>query len=185
MKPRQYWYESQKQVHRPQRITSFSLHQPPGQTNVILAAQKGMYSWEYGNSTQGIQVGKWCEQSCRFFLYRPDDVDKPHGVTLQMPLPGIDENNPVHLIVRIQSVTAKMSSLDSEKLKQMLNTPLAEGPDKMEIVFRQPEDVYPLPVDFRKHKLWLISLKTDRVIVPKEHNPESSDIRKLGVRVLF
>ncbi|HIO84275.1 MAG TPA: O-antigen ligase domain-containing protein [Deltaproteobacteria bacterium] len=185
LKPRQYWYESQKQVHRPQRITSFSLHQPPGQTNVILAAQKGMYSWELGNSTQGIQVGKWCEQSCRFFLYRPDGVDKPHGVTLQMPLPGIDENNPVHLIVRIQSVTAKMSSLDSEKLKQMLNTPLTEGPDKMEIVFRQPEDVYPLPVDFRKHKLWLISLKTDRVIVPKEHNPESSDIRKLGVRVLF
>jgi len=42
-----------------------------------------------------------------------------------------------------------------------------------------------LPVKFEKHQLWLISLKTDRTIVPKEHDSKSTDSRKLGVRVLF
>ena len=31
----------------------------------------------------------------------------------------------------------------------------------------------------------LVSLKTDRTIIPKEHDQNSTDGRKLGVRVLF
>ena len=93
--PRQYKYVSQKKVLRTQRITSFQLNQPPGQTNVFLLAQIGMYPWELsGSFTRGIQAGRWCEQSCRFFLYRPVGKYKPHGVTLHMTLPGLNEKTP-------------------------------------------------------------------------------------------
>ena len=48
-----------------------------------------------------------------------------------------------------------------------------------------PEEVFQLRIDSRQHQLWLISLKTDRTIIPKEHDQNSTDGRKLGVRVLF
>ena len=185
--PRQYKYESQKKVVLPQRITSFELNQPPGQTNVFLLAQKGMYPWELsGSFTKGIQAGRWCEQSCRFFLYRPVGKYKPHGVTLHMTLPGLNEKHPVGLTVTMQAHTGKVNTLDFEELtQQMLNEQFTEISTNKEYVFSNSEDFYPLPVEFRKHQLWLISLKTDRTIVPKEHDPNSTDDRKLGVRVLF
>ncbi len=185
--PRQYKYESQKKVVLSQRITSFELNQPPGQTNVFLLAQKGMYPWELSVSfTKGIQAGRWCEQSCRFFLYRPVGKYKPHGVTIQMSLPDLNEKHPVRLTVTMQAHTGKVNTLDFEELtQQMLNEQFTEISTNKEYVFSNSEDFYPLPVEFRKHQLWLISLKTDRTIVPKEHDPNSTDDRKLGVRVLF
>jgi len=185
--PRQYKYESQKKVVLPQRITSFELNQPPGQTNVFLLAQKGMYPWELsGSFTKGIQAGRWCEQSCRFFLYRPVGKYKPHGVTLHMTLPGLNEKHPVGLTVTMQAYTGKVNTLDFEELtQQMLNEQFTGISTNKEYVFSNSEDFYPLPVEFRKHQLWLILLKTDQTIVPKEHDPNSTDDRKLGVRVLF
>ena len=102
-----------------------------------------------------------------------------------MPLPGIDGENPVHLIVRSQPLIGETSFPDTKKLKQMLNEQFSEISTSKEYVFSNSEDFYPLPVEFRNHQLWLISLKTDRTIVPKEHDPNSTDDRKLGVRVLF
>jgi len=185
--PRQYKYESQKKVLLPQRITSFELNQPPGQTNVFLLAQKGMYPWELsGSFTNGIQAGRWCEQSCRMLLYRPVGKYKPHGVTLHMTLPGLNEKHPVGLTVTMQAHTGKVNTLDFEELtQQMLNEQFTGISTNKEYVFSNSEDFYPLPVEFRNHQLWLISLKTDRTIVPKEHDPNSTDDRKLGVRVLF
>jgi hypothetical protein len=146
-----------------------------------------MYSWEFaGFSEDGIQVGKWCKQSCRLLLYSPHGKDQPHGVRIQMPLAGLDENRPVHLVVTMQSITGEISSFLSEKAtQQMLNEPFTEGSANKEFVFRHPEDVHQLPVDFRQHQLWLISLNSDQVFVPKEHDPNSADSRKLGARVLF
>ncbi len=185
--PRQYKYESQKKVLLPQRITSFELNQPPGQTNVFLLSQKGMYPWEFsGSFTKGIQAGRWCEQSCRMLLYRPVGKYKPHGVTLHMTLPGLNEKHPVRLTVTMQAHTGKVNTLDFEELtQQILNVQHTENSINKEYVFSNSKDSYPLPVEFRKHQLWLISLKTDRTIVPKDHDPNSTDDRKLGVRVLF
>jgi hypothetical protein len=185
--PQQYRYESQNKVNHNQRVRSFELHQPPGQTNVFLLAQKGMYPWELsGSFTKGIQPGRWCEQSCHFFVYRPVGKYKPHGVTLQMSLPGLNEKHPVRLTVTMQAYTGKVNTLDFEELtQQMLNEQFTETYTNKEYVFSHSEDFYPLPVEFLKHQLWLISLKTDRTIVPKEHDPNSTDDRKLGVRVLF
>jgi hypothetical protein len=186
LNPRQYKYGSQIKVKLAQRITSFELNQPPGQTNVFLLAQKGMYDWELaGSFTKGIHAGRWCEQSCNFFLYRPAGKNKQHGVILKMPLPGINEENPVHLFVRSQPLIGEASFPDTKKLKQMLNEQFSETSNSKEYVFSNSEDYYPLPVEFRNHQIWWISLKTDRTLVPKEHDSNSTDDRKLGVRVLF
>ena len=69
--------------------------------------------------------------------------------------------------------------------QQILNDQILEAVARKEYIFTDPENSYPLPVKFEKHQLWLISLKTDRTIVPKEHDPKSTDSRILGVRVLF
>lgn len=185
LNPRQYSYRIQKHKVLPQRLVSFSLNQPPGQTNVILAAQKGMFSWELEYRTKGVTVGRWCEQSCSFILYRPAGKNKQHGVILQMPLPDIDEENPVHLIVRSQPLIEETSFPDTKTLEQMLNTPFSKKSTSSDLIFSHPENMFPLKVDFQTNRLWLISLKTDRAIVPKEHDPNSTDDRKLGVRVLF
>ena len=186
-RPRQYQYESQKKILRSQRITSFELNQPPGQTNVFLLAQQGMYLWELsGSFKKGIRAGRWCEQTCRFLLFRPADKYKPHGITIQLPLPGLNEKHPVKLKVSMQAHIGKVNSPDFKKLsQQILSKPFTEISTKKEFVFRHPEESYTLPVNFRKHQLWLISLKTDQTIIPKEHDPISTDTRKLGVRVLF
>jgi hypothetical protein len=185
LNPRQYSYRIQNKKVLPQRLVSFSLNQPPGQTNVIMAAQKGMFSWELEYRTKGVTVGRWCKQSCNFLLYRPDGKNKHHGVILQMPLPGINEENPVHLIVRSQPLILETSFLDTKNLEQMLNEQFSEISTSKEFVFSNSEDFYPLPVEFHNHQLWLISLKTDLTIVPKEQDPNSTDDRELGVRVLF
>ena len=186
-KSNQFWYESQNNIYHPQRLVSFALHQPHGQTNIIMLAENGMYSWEFGGmSEDGVKVGRWCKKQCNFLLYHPNTKNQPHGVRLQMPLPGLDENHPVRLFVTMQSITDEISSFLSEKAaQQMLNAPFAEGSANKEFLFRHSEDVYPLHVDFRKNQLWLISFKTDQVFIPKEHDNNSSDSRKLGVRVLF
>ncbi|HIA57264.1 MAG TPA: hypothetical protein EYN97_07610 [Candidatus Lambdaproteobacteria bacterium] len=185
--PRQYVYVSQKQVGLPQRIVSFDLNQPPGQTNVILLAQKGVYPWELsGSFTKGIYAGRWCEQSCRLLIYRPNNGNKPHGMILQMPLTGLNENRPVRTILTMQPITREiLPSVSKKDIQQILNATFTKKSTNKEFVFRQPEDVHQLPVDFQEHKLWLISLKTDPASIPKEHDPNSSDSRKLGVRVLF
>ena len=56
---------------------------------------------------------------------------------------------------------------------------------KKEFVFNNPEDNYYLSMELRQHQLWLISLKTDRTIIPKEFDQKSTDGRDLGVRVFF
>jgi hypothetical protein len=150
-----------------------------------MVAQKGMFSWELEYRTKGVTVGRWCEQSCSFLLYRPVGKNKQHGVILQMPLPGINKENPVHLIVRSQPLICETSFPDTKNLEQMLNEQFSEISTSKEYVFSNSEDFYPLPVEFRNHQLWLISLKTDLTIVPKEQDPNSTDNRKLGVRVLF
>jgi len=185
--PKQYEYESQERMLIPQRITSFALNQPPGQTNVFLLGQKGMYQWELsGGFKKGINAGRWCEQSCIMVLYRPKGKYKPHGVTFKMPLPGLSEKHPIKLTVNIQAYKGKSSDHYLKDLaKQILNTKIPESATSKEYIFSNPENFYPLPVKFKKHQLWLISLKTDRAIVPKEHDPTSTDSRKLGVRVLF
>ena len=185
--PRQYEYESQKKTKRNQRITSFELNHPPGQTNVFLLGQKGMYNWELsGNFTKGIRAGRWCEQSCSMLLYRPNEKYKPHGVSLKMSQPGLNEKHPVKLTVTMQAYTEKVGTPNFEELtQQILNDQIPQSAASKEYIFTDPETSYPLPVKFEKHQLWLISLKTDRAIVPKEHDPISTDSRKLGVRVLF
>jgi len=185
--PRQYKYESQEKVIMPQRIASFELNQPPGQTNVLLLGQKGMYHWELsGGFKKGIKTGRWCEQSCTMLLYRPKGKDKPHEVSLKMPLPGLNENNPVKLTVTMQSFSRTASTqYFKDSAKQILNTQIPESAASKDFIFSNPENSYPLPVEFNEHQLWLISLKTDRTIVPKENDPKSTDSRKLGVRVLF
>lgn len=187
LNPRQYEYENQRKVILEQRITSFELNQPPGQTNVFLLGQKGMYHWELsGGFMKGIQAGRWCEQSCTMLLYRPKGKYKPHGVSLKMSLPGLNEKHPVKLTVTMQAYTGKVGTpYFKESTQQILNNQIPESAASKEYIFSNPENFYPLPVKFVKHQLWLISLKTDRTIVPKEHDPKSTDSRKLGVRVLF
>ena len=102
-----------------------------------------------------------------------------------MPLPGINKENPVHLIVRSQPLIWKTSFPDTKNLEQMLNEQFSEISIIKEYVFNNSEDFYTVPVEFHNHQLWLISLKTDRTLVPKEHDPNSTDDRELGVRVLF
>ena len=103
-----------------------------------------------------------------------------------MTLPGLNEKHPAGLTVTMQAYTGKVNTLDFEELtQQMLNEQFTVISTNKEYVFSNSEDFYPLPVEFRKHQLWLISLKTDQTIVPKEHDPNSTDDRKLGVRVLF
>ena len=186
-KPRQYHYESQNLKYQSQRLISFGLHQPHGQTNIILLADNGMYSWEFaGFSEDGTQVGKWCKQSCRLLLYSPNRKDQPHGVRLQMPHAGLDENRPPHLVVTMLSIRGEISSfLSDEATQKILNVPFPESSAKKEFVFRNSEDVHHLPVDFRQNQLWLISLKANQVFIPKEHLTNSTDSRKLGTRVLF
>ena len=186
-KPRQYQYESQKNIYHSQRLVSFGLHQPHGQTNIILLAENGMYSWEFaGFGEDGTQVGKWCKQSCRLLLYSPNGKDQPHGVRLQMPHAELDENRPAHLVVTMLSIRGEISSfLSDEATQKILNAPFPEGSANKEFVFRNSGDVHHLPVDFRQHQLWLISLKANQVFIPKEHLTNSTDSRKLGTRVLF
>ena len=69
--------------------------------------------------------------------------------------------------------------------QQMINKPLEKNSPKKEYVFSNADDIYHLPIETRPHQLWLISLKTDRTIIPKEHDENSTDDRELGVRVLF
>ena len=119
-------------------------------------------------------------------LYRPKGKDKPHGVSLKMPLPGLNESNPVKLTVTMQSFSRTASTqYFKDSAKQILNTQIPESAASKDYIFSNPENSYPLPVEFNEHQLWLISLKTDRTIVPKEYDPKSTDSRKLGVRVLF
>ena len=186
-KPNQYWYESQNVIYHPQRLVSFALHQPHGQTNSIILAENGMYSWEFGGmSEDGVKVGRWCKKQCNFLLYHPNTKNRPHGVRLQMPLPGLDENHPVQLIVTMQSISGEIPpSISKNKLQQMLNAQFTKDSVDKELVFSNPEDVHSLPVDSRQNQLWLISLKTDRTIIPKEHDQKSTDGRELGVRILF
>ncbi|MBT3715851.1 MAG: O-antigen ligase family protein [Deltaproteobacteria bacterium] len=186
-KPRQYQYESQKNIYHSQRLVSFGLHQPHGQTNIILLAENGMYSWEFaGFGEDGTQVGKWCKQSCRLLLYSPNGKDQPHGVRLQMPHAELDENRPAHLVVTMLSIRGEISSfLSDEATQTILNAPFPEGSANKEFVFRNSGDVHHLPVDFRQHQLWLISLKANQVFIPKGHDANSTDNRKLGARVLF
>jgi hypothetical protein len=185
LNPHQYSYRIQKKKILPQRLVSFSLNQPPGQTNVIMAAQKGMSSWELEYRTKGITVGRWCDQSCNFLLYRPVGKNKQHDVILQMPLPGINEKNPVHLIVRSQPLIGETTFPDIKRSKQLLNTPFPKNSLSSDLIFRHPDNMFPLTVDFQTDRLWLISLKTDRTIIPKEYDSNSTDDRKLGVKVLF
>ena len=67
----------------------------------------------------------------------------------------------------------------------MLKTPFTKDSSNKEFVFSNRENIHRLPIDTRQHQLWLISLKTDRTIIPKEHDQNSTDGRELGVRVLF
>ena len=185
--PIQYKYESQEKVKMEQRIASFELRQPPGQTNVLLLGQKGMHNWELsGGFKKGIKVGRWCQKSCTMLLYRPKGNYKPHGVSFKMPLPGLNEKHPIKLTVTTQSFSRNASSPYFKDLaKQILNAQIPESATSKDYIFTNPENSFPLPVNFNKHQLWLISLKTDRTIVPKEYDPKSTDSRKLGVRVLF
>ena len=103
-----------------------------------------------------------------------------------MSLPGLNEKHPVKLTVTMQAYKKKVGIPNFEELtQQILNDQIPESAASEEYIFSNPENHYPLPVQFGKHQLWLISLKTDRTIVPKEHDPKSTDSRKLGVRVLF
>jgi len=185
--PKQYWYESQNNIYHPQRLVSFALHQPHGQTNSIMLAENGMFSWEFGGvSEDGVQVGRWCKKKCNFLLYHPKIKKQPHGVWLKMPLPGLDENHPVRLFVTMQSISDEIPSSFSEKIiQQMINKSFKNDPTNKELVFNNPEDIHFLPIESRQHQLWLISLETDRAIIPKEHDHKSTDGRELGVRILF
>ena len=121
-KSNQFWYESQNNIYHPQRLVSFALHQPHGQTNIIMLAENGMYSWEFGGmSEDGVKVGRWCKKQCNFLLYHPNIQKQPHGVRLEMPLPGLDANHPVRLFVTIQSISDKIPSSFSEKNIQQMD----------------------------------------------------------------
>ena len=79
-----------------------------------------------------------------------------------------------------------IKDIDAKKICKIKNLKVnLEISTKKEYVFRNPEDFYELPVEFGKHQLWLLSLKTDQTIIPKEHDPNSTDDRKLGVRIMF
>ena len=103
-----------------------------------------------------------------------------------MPLPGLNEKRPIKLTVTMQSFSRKSSTPYFKDLtKQILNTQISDYAASKDYIFSNPENSYPLPVQFKENQFWLISLKTDLTIVPKEHDPKSTDSRKLGVRVLF
>ena len=186
-KPNQYWYESQNNIYHPQRLVSFALHQPHGQTNSIMLAENGMYPWEFGGIDEdGVKTGRWCKKQCNFLLYYPNKNNQPHGVNLQMPLPGLDKNNPVRLLVKIQSISDEITPSMSEKdIQKIIKSTVLMNSVKKEFVFNNPEDIHYLPIESRQHQLWLILLKTDRIIIPKELDQKSTDGRELGVRVLF
>ena len=67
----------------------------------------------------------------------------------------------------------------------MINKSFTNDSANKELVFSNPEAIHSLPIELRQYQLWLISLKTDRTIIPKKHDQNSKDIRELGVRVLF
>ena len=186
-KPNQFWYETKNNIFHTQRLVSFALHQPHGQTNSIILADSGMHSWEFaGMSEEGVKVGRWCKKKCIFLLYNPNTNNQPNGVMLQMPLPGIDENHPIRLFVKIQLISDEITPSFSEKhIKQMLKKPFLRESINKEIIFSNPKDMHPLPMELNQKKLWLISLKTDRTIIPKEHDKNSTDFRELGVRISF
>ena len=146
-----------------------------------------MHSWEFGGiGEDGVKVGRWCKKQCNFLLYIPNTKKQLHGVRLQMPLPGLDENQPVRLFVTMQSIPNEFPPYFSEEnIQKMITAPFTKDAANKELVFNNPEEVFQLPIDSRQHQLWLISLKTDRTIIPKEHDQNSTDGRKLGVRVLF
>ena len=103
-----------------------------------------------------------------------------------MSLPGLNEKHPVKLTVTMQAYEGKFSTqYFKESTQQILNSQIPESAASKDYIFINPESIYPLPLKFEKHQLWLISMKTDRTIVPKEHDPKSTDSRKLGVRVFF
>ena len=103
-----------------------------------------------------------------------------------MPLPGLNEKHPIKLTVTMQTYTGNASTQYFKDLtQQTLNAQIPEFAASKDYIFTNPDNSFPLPVNFKKHQFWLISLKTDRTIVPKEYDPESTDSRKLGVRVLF
>ena len=186
-KPNQFWYESQNKNYDAQRLVSFALHQPPGQTNYIILAENGMYPWEFGGIDEvGVKVGRWCEKQCNFLLYHPNIKNKLHGVRLQMPLPGLNENHPVKLFLEMESISNEIPPNFSEKIiQQMIKKPFTKNSTRKELVFRNPEVIHQLPIKLRQYHIWLISLKTDRTIIPKELDQKSTDGRELGVRVFF
>ncbi len=186
-KPNQFWYESQNKIFDSQRLVSFALHQPPGQTNSIILAEKGMYPWEFGGiDDDGVKVGRWCKKQCNFLLYYPNIKNKLHGVRLQMPLPGLNENNPVRLFIKIQSIPDERSSILSEKsMQQLVNKPFKKDFAEKELIFSNSKVIHNLPKELGPYRLWLIAIETDKVIIPKEHDIKSTDGRELGVRILF
>ena len=185
--PNQFWYESKKHIYHEQRLVSFALHQPHGQTNSILLAENGMYSWEFGGIDEdGVKVGRWCKKQCNFLLYYPNVKNQPHGIKLQMPLPGLDDSRPVRLFIKIQSISDEITPyLSEKKIQQMIKKTFSKDSSSKELTFNNPEEIHLLPIELHHHQLWLISLKTDRTIIPSEHDQNSNDRRGLGVRVLF
>lgn len=67
----------------------------------------------------------------------------------------------------------------------MIKKPFTKNSARKELVFSNPEVIHQLPIKLRPHHIWLISLKTDRTIIPKELDQKSTDGRDLGVRVFF
>ena len=185
--PNQFWYESQNKIYHSQRLVSFALHQPHGQTNSVMLAENGMYSWEFGGiGEDGVKVGRWCKKQCNFLLYHPNIKNQPHGVRLQMPLSGLNENHPVKLFLEMESISNEIPPNFSEKIiQQMIKKPFTKNSARKELVFSNPEVIHQLPIKLRPHQIWLISLKTDRTIIPKELDQKSTDGRELGVRVFF
>jgi len=92
----------------------------------------------------------------------------------------------VTLSVKAQLISnEKQTSFSEKKLLKIIKTPFSKNSVNKLFVISNPEEIHSLPIELSQHQLWLISLKTDRTIIPKEHDQKSTDVRELGIRVLF
>ena len=154
-------------------------------------AANAIQSGAYGGAREGIAQAEYASDAARNRAALQAQLLQ-QGFQQAQDQRGLDFARNVELAQQSPALAGQQISglttlggLQQAQTQQTLNAQIPESAASKDYIFSNPENSYPLPVEFNEHQLWLISLKTDRTIVPKENDPKSTDSRKLGVRVLF
>ena len=181
--PNQYLYEYTSQRENPQRLVSFSLYQPPTQSNTVLLAEQKTFPWEFNILTEehSIKAGKWCKQSCQIILYGAGLGNKDTGVTLAIPVSGLNKENEVSITVKLQPLQIEEKYFLNHKYRLSEIT----SPTRSEtFTFNDPTQVHTLHVNWESSSVWQLDFQADHSVVPGKYSPKVKDYRELGVFII-